>query len=84
MPEKTEGDNVTTFDLRKSAIAGGVVLVLESAPEKGGHGSRRYAARIVKIEGKNVRAPVPYKLDASGAKRPRPTLRHFTIEFEEI
>ena len=75
---------MTTFDRRKSSIAGGVVLVLESPPENGGHGPRKYAARIVKIEGRNVRAPQPYTLDARGHKRARPTLRHFTIEFEEI
>ena len=79
----TGGEKLTTFDLSRSAIAGGVVLVIESARD-GGHGRRSYSARIVKIAGRNVRAPQPYTLDARGHKRARPTLRHFTIEFEEI
>ncbi len=84
MPEKTEGDSVTTFDLRKSAIAGGVVMVMESARKDGGHSPQCYAARIVRLQGSNVRAPQPYKIDAAGHKRPRPTLRRWIIEIEEI
>jgi len=79
---------MTVFDLTRTAIEGGVVLVKESAfktendePKRSG---RTYTAQILRIEGKSVRAKVPYKTDAAGRKRKRETVRHWVIEFEEI
>lgn len=73
---------MTTFDLTRTALQGGVVLVKEPRPN--GNGTRSYTARIVRIKSGDVRAAVPYKLTASGQKRPRETVRRFLIEFEEI
>ena len=72
---------MTTFDLTRTAIQGGTVLVRETK-ETGG--IKTYTARILSIKAGDVRATVPYKLDKAGHKRPRETVRRFVIEFEEI
>lgn len=72
---------MTVFDLTRSALEGGVILVKESRPSDG---VKTYTAKILSIKSGDVRAATPYKLNKLGQKIPRKTVRHFIIEFEEI
>lgn len=72
---------MTVFDLTRSALEGGVILVKESRPSDK---VKTYTAKILSIKSGNVRAASPYKINKAGQKSPRKTVRHFIIEFEEI
>lgn len=72
---------MTVFDLTRSAMEGGVILVKESRPTGG---VRTYSAKILSIKSGDARAKEPWKLNKAGQKIPRKTVRHFVIEFEEI
>lgn len=73
---------MTTFDLTRTAIEGGTVIVKESRP--GGNGTKTYTARILSIKSGSVKADYPYKTDRNGRRYPAPTRRRFVITFEEI
>ena len=73
---------MTTFDLTRTAIEGGVVIVRETQSSTGR--IRTYSAKLTKIEGKNVPPLQPYKIGRDGQRVPRKTVKHWTLEFEEI